>query len=144
MKKKHIMVPIEYLQNDFWAEYGTIETVSITTVSNNPYFNSGDIGYVVLFYDSVKRKNFLFDKHFYLISAPTDSEFPSHLMQLNITKNDYIFSPTSSFNNMKPLTISKSEPLINDIVLGKLLFTFHDFNDCVKFTEIDNTEPTNF
>lgn len=135
MKKKSLKMPIDYLKNDFWEEYGEIGVSTITTTDDNPYFNNDDIGHSVFFYDDVKREDFLFDKHFYAIATPTDPVYMSHFMQLTITENEYIFSPISTFNNMKPVTLAKDDSLINDIVLGKLLFTFHDFDDSIKFPE---------
>ncbi|MGP5430561.1 hypothetical protein ACTXNW_14215 [Enterococcus malodoratus] len=135
MKKKQLRVPIKYLQNNDWKEYGKIETSTITTVSENSYFNSGDIGYSVFFHDSVNKEAFLFDEDFYLINAPTDPNFSSYMMRLSIEEDRYIFSPTSTFNNIKPVTLFKNDTLINDVILGKLLFTFHDFDNSIEFVE---------
>lgn len=135
MNKKEINLPITYLKEDYWSEYGKISLTTINTDCENPYFNNNDIGFSVFFNDEVNVTNFLYDKHFYHISAPHDPNFLSYLMKLTDSEDNYIFSPTSSFNNMKPIVISKKDGNINKIVIAKLLLTFHDFDDSFKFIE---------
>lgn len=132
MDKKIMKLPIHFLQTEYWEQYGKIETTTISTNNENPLFNNHDIGFAVFFYDEIDRKDFLKDGHLYLITAPNDPNFTDHMMKLTISKNEFQFIPTSSFNNMQPISFSKDDISLNDRIIGKLLFTYHDFNNDVE------------
>ncbi|MDR0921889.1 MAG: hypothetical protein LBM95_05875 [Lactobacillales bacterium] len=123
-----LFVPEQYMTEDL-----SIAVLPVQTTNDNPYSSQGDILIAVQFSSETNILSHLTDGSFILLVDVEGSPSEVTSMKLSVHEDIYTFVPTSKIAT-KPI-VKFRENLQELIILGKVIFSFHDFGGLTDMNE---------